>query len=474
MRETTQIFIPIPKVRNTHCRVLIGSSDVTARVIESSWVRPIKSIGTFNIKLSNSFGQLNGLYNRGDIARFYADNLDGTTSQFYGIIDYVKNDISDVGQFLEIEGRHRAYLLNEFLVCHSATATLTSQILKDVVDKFPANYGITYSNVNTTTDLMNVEWNYKPFWDCFIELCNFSGYDAYIDDDLDVHFFEENSILNEDDAIVEGDNLLDSKEVGTNSLYEKTRVTVMGQDNEGLPIIYTAIDENEVEIKEIFIKDNSANTEQKVQDLANANLVKVTNKNPQGVITSFGLETLKPGDNLWIIIPRQEILGQYKVIQITHNFGMKTGGWRTKCLIEEEVGGTSQILKDMMKVTNVITDSENVNKFNYSYNFTYDEDLGTHSNTEITEGVLKTTGATGTWISPNRNLSEDATKCEIKVVGDSLPGTKYYISSDGGLTWQRLLVNTLTAMKTLSQVLQIRVNLSSASTQIKSLALLYS
>ncbi len=475
MRKSTRIIIPIPKTRNTQCRVLIGSSDVTARVIKSSWIKPVTSgIGTFNIKLSNSFGQLNGLYNKGDTAIFYADNSDGTTQKFYGIIDFVKNDIGDTGQFLNIDGRHRGFHLNEFMVCHSATAKPTSQILKDIIDKLPANYGITYENVNTTTDLMDVEWNYKPFWDCVLELTNFSGYDAYVDDDLDIHFFEENSILNEDDAIVEGDNLLDSKEWGTNSLYEKTRVIVMGQDAEGLPIIHTAISENETEIKEVFIKDNSANTEQRVQDLANANLLEVINKNPQGIIKSFGLETTNPGDNIWIIIPRQQIAGQYKIIQITHKFGMAIGGWRTECLTEEEPGGTSKILRDMMKSTNVITEAENVNKFNYSYNFPYDEDTGTHSNTEITEGVLKTIGATGTWISPNRNLSENATKCEIKVSGDALTGTKYYISSDGGLSWQRVIPNTLTAMKTLSQVLQLKVNLNSASTQIKSLVLLYS
>jgi hypothetical protein len=478
MRDTTEIFIPIPKTRNTHCRVLIEDADVTTSVKKSKWIIPCTiGIGTFNMTLSNSFGKLNGLYNRGDTARFYADNLDGNTLQFYGIIDFIKNNISDGGQFLEIEGRHRAYLLNETLICYSTASNLTSEILKSIVDKLPASYGFTYTNVTTTSDSMDAEWNYKPFWDCVVEICNFAGYDSYIDNDLDFHYFEENSIANSNDAIVEGDNFLETKDWGTNSLYEKTRVTAMGQDDEGLPILYTAISANEgTDIKEIFIKDTSANTETKVQNIADAKLAEVTNKNPQAIIRSFGLETVKPGDNIWIIVPRQQISGQYKIIQITHEFGQESGGWRTECVIEEEDVGIPNIIQNIAKTSNLITQSDNVNKLNYSFNFTFDVDSGTHSTTEITEGVLKTDGsASGTWISQVKALSQDATEFELRVIGESLPGTTYYVSSDNGLNWQE--VTTLKTKYNFSptgQNLKIKVILNSASTQIKSLALLYS
>ena len=33
MRQTNQIYIPIPKARNTKCKVEIAGVDVTARVI---------------------------------------------------------------------------------------------------------------------------------------------------------------------------------------------------------------------------------------------------------------------------------------------------------------------------------------------------------------------------------------------------------------------------------------------------------
>ncbi len=477
MRDSTEIFIPIPKARNTQCKVEIDGDDVTNKVIESSWIYPVTNgVGTFKVVLSNAYGQLTNSYQAGDVVKFYADNNDATTLQFWGRIDYIKDNISDSGQFLEIDGRHRSYLLTEHLICHSATSTATSQILKDIIDKLPASYGFTYSNVSDDTSLMDVEWNYKPFWDCVIELCNYAGFDCYVDNDLDFHFFEENSIANEDDAIVEGDNFLGSKNWGTNDYYEKTRVRAMGQNEDGLAIIYTAIsDEEGSDIREVFVKDTSANTETKVQNIAEAKLEELTNRAPQANINSYGLETIKPGDNIWIIIPRQEIAGQYKIIQINHKFGQKSGGWRTECLIEEEDVGFSEIIQKLNQQTRVGLKSDNVNKLDYSYHFNFDADSGVHSTTEITEGVLKTDGsATGTWISPTRSLSTNAESYELRVVGETLTGTNYYVSSDGGTTWQDVIaLKTLYNFSPPGQNLKIKITFNSADTQINSLVLLY-
>lgn len=477
MIQTNQVFIPIPKSRNTKCKVEINGIDETSRVIKSSWVYPVTSgIGTFTVTLSNAHGQLNGLFSAGQTVKFYADNTDATYLQFWGRIDFVKNNISDSGQFLEIEGRHRSYLLTETLICYSATSKSPAEILKDILNTLDPSYGFTQNHINPDSESMSVEWSYKPFWDCVVELCSYAGFDAYVDNDLDIHYFIENSIANDQEAVVEGDNFLQTKEWGTNNTYEKTRVTVIGQDDEGMPIVYTAKIDNETEIKEVFIRDAAANTNEKVKNLAEANLAKFTNRTPQATIKSYGLQTIKPGDNFLLLIPRQQINGLYKVIQITHNFGAESGGWRTECLMEEEEVDTAQLLQKVMQKTNVQTLSENINKLEYSYNFDFNTDLGVHTNTQITDGILKTDGsASGTWISPNDTPSEIATQYELRASGESIPGTTFYVSSDGGVSWQ-----TVTALKTLynftppGQSLKIKVVFNSASTQIKSLALLYS
>ncbi len=476
MRDNTDIFIPIPKPRNAKIKVELNGDDLTGKVMESSFVYPVTTgIGTFKIILSNAGGQISGKYSAGNPIKLYADNSDGTTLQFWGRVDYVKDNVGDKGQVLEIEGRHRAYTLTEYLICYSATEKETSQILKDIVDKLPASYGFTYSNVATTLKSMNVEWNYKPFWDCIIEICNYAGYDCYVDNDLDFHFFEENSILNTEDAVVEGDNLINSKGWGTNDYYEKTRVVAIGQGEDGLPIVHTAISSDEgTEIREVFIKDVSSNTETSVKNLAESKLEVLTNRTPQATVKSFGLETIKPGENIWLLIPRQEVYGQYKLIRIIQKFGSKNGGWRTDLLVEQEQEELYVMLNSLNQKSDRLRGADNINKLNFSWYFGFDEISGTQSSTEITDGVLKSTGSSGTWISNIKEVTSDVTKCEIRVRGQSIPGTIFYVSIDNGITYEILTPNTLKTMPFSEKKLRIKVEINSAATQIYSLVLLYS
>lgn len=477
MRESTEIFIPIPKSRNAHIKVEINGDDLTGRIRDSTFIYPVTSgIGTFKVTISNAAGQLTGTYSSGNFVKFYADNTDGTTLQFWGRIDHIKEVMGDDGQYLEIVGRHRAYTLTEYLICYSATGTQTSEILKAIIGKLPTSYGFTYSNVSTTADSMNVEWNYKPFWDCVVEICNYSGFDCYVDNNLDFHFFEKDSILNTDDAIVEADNLIQSKGWGINDYYEKTRVVAIGQSEEGLPIVYTAISPDEGdEIREVFVKDVSANTEIKVQNLAESKLAEITNITPQATIKSFGLESVSPGENIWVLIPRQSIHGQYKMINIIHKFGAKVGGWRTDLTIEQGQEDISGIIRNLDQKSDRLRSADNINKLNYSWYFGFDSNSGVHSTTEITEGVLKTDGsASGTWISNLKEATDNVTECEIRVKGQSIPGTIFYISVDNGITYTELTQSTLKAISIPGKNLRIKVEINSADTQIYSLVLLYS
>lgn len=477
MRDSTEIFIPIPKPRNAKIKVELDGDDLTGKTIESLFTYPVTSgIGTFRATISNASSQLSGKYFAGDAIKFYADNSDGTTLQFWGRVDNVKESIGGRGQVLEIEGRHRAYTLTEYLICYSATAEEPSQILKDIIAKLPTSYGFTSLNVAETETSMNVNWNYKSFWDCVMEICNYAGFDCYVDNNLDFHFFEANSILNTDDAVVEGDNLIDSKGWGINDYYEKTRVVAIGQSEDGLPIVYTAISDDEGdEIREVFIKDVSANTETSVKNLAEAKLLEITNLTPTATVKSFGLESVKPGDNIWLLIPRQKIHGQYKLKSIVQKFGTSSGGWRTELVVEAEQENISQILNGLKQTTSSLKVADNINKLNYSWYFGFDATSGTHSTTEITGGVLKTDGsASGTWTSNLKEAPVDATSCEIRVKGQSVPGTIFYVSVDNGITFKEIDLNTLKILSPPGGDLRVKVEINSATTQIYSLVMLYS
>lgn len=487
MIKSSQIIIPIPKSRNTHCKVTINDVDVTGRIIDSLWISPCtKGVGTFTMKISNSFGQLSGSYNPGDQVKFYADNADASTLQFWGRIDYTKDDLTSNGQYLNIEGRHRSFQLNEFVVCHSTrnpltgteTPTATSQILLDIIALLPASYGFTSTNVQTDTTLMNVEWNYKLIWDCITELCNAAGFDCYVDNDLDFHYFSANSIENNSDAVVEGDNYIQGIDAGTNDLYSKTRVMAIGRDDEGMPLIYTAISPTEDIIRETYVSDLSANTYNKVKDIATANLAYLSGFMPQSKVKSFGLETVKPGDNIWFIMPRQKIAGQYKIVQINHLFGQKPGGWRTEVVTEVQEPGLHINIKNLRQ-TQQIPDASNQNKLNYSYNFDFNTDVGEHTGTIIEGSVLKSDGTIpATWISPARNLDKSVSFVELRIKGTSLQegvNLAIYVTLDG-ITYYPIMSNLKYSVSGVltGKKLRVKVTFVSTSPQIDSLALLYS
>jgi len=477
MRDSTDLFIPIPRTRNTHCKVEINGVDQTSRIVNSKFIYPAtKGIGTFSLIVTNAHGQFTGDYSAGNIVKFYADNEDSTTLQFQGIIDFVKEDISEAGQFLEIEGRHRSYLLTEQLMCYSVVNKSPGEILKDLVDKLPVAYGFTYTNVDADDSLMSVEWEYKPFWECIFELCKYANFDCYVDNDLDFHYFEANSTTNKLEAIVEGDNFLKTIGWGTDNTYQKTRITAMGQDSSGIPIIYTAVSSTEGdEIRESFLKDSSSNTEDKVKNLAELKLSQLSNDVPQAKIKSYGLETITPGENIWILIPRQKIMGQYKILEFTHSFGIKNGGWRTECLIEKEEVGVSSLIQGVDQQVKAERNPNNINKMNYSWNLDFSIDSGEHNSTEFVDGALKTDGsATGTWVSDLFESSSKITAIEPRIKGNSLSETQIFLSVDGGNSYSEI-AGPRTTSKTIKsgKKLKLKVILNSATTEIDGLGLLY-
>ena len=74
-----------------------------------------------------------------------------------------------------------------------------------------------------------------------------------------------------------------------------------------------------------------------------------------------------------------------------------------------------------------------------------------------------------------QNYCENGISYELRVVGETLPGTNYYVSTDGGVTWQRInALKTKYDFAPPGKNLKIKVELNSAATQIYSLVLLHS
>jgi len=486
---TTDVFINIPITRNTHPVININGDNLTGKVVESTWIKPLLNygIGGFTIKLYNPKGILSGLYGVGDVVNCYLDNVDGTYLQFTGRIDFPREVLNKEGQFLEIVGRHVSYFLSERRVSYVASDMDCGTVLINLITLYAPE--CTYNNVSLSGVNVDVSYDYKTFYEAVTDLMEKSGFDCYIDNNLDFHFFEANTIMNDDECIAEGDNFIETQENGSDDYYEKTRVTVIGQDDVGIPIVYTAINglddsttgREDEGIREVFIRNTSISTMSDASTTAIAELSKYTNRPPQGRFKSFGLQTLNQGDNFWISVPRQHIYGIYKALEVTHTFGTKMGGWRTEVITEFKPQDTKELINTVIRKNETIMTADNFNKLNYSYNIPFSDDSLTGSivDCEITNGslILTVGSTTGTWISVPKTSFVNITKVELRIVGSNLNSSIFQISSDGGITYQTITNRILTSVAQTGTNLVVKVTLNTyfgASPEIESMAVLFS
>jgi len=150
-----------------------------------------------------------------------------------------------------------------------------------------------------------------------------------------------------------------------------------------------------------------------------------------GEITSMGLATIQPGEKVAISAPFSNLPpNHYKILAYKHDF---EGFMRTILTIEKEPKKIYHVMRDRINKEENLSEKENPNEMRYSWIDTFDADSGTHSDTEITDGRLKLqSGSTGNWVSEVNTVSLEVSSCEIRVKGDALPGTQYFVSTDNG------------------------------------------
>lgn len=448
------------------------SYDVTDSILSGEIIDGVTdTIGNFNFVIENSSQSYLNVFTGNEIVNVYMDyEKTATTKRFRGRIE--KPSYRDNN--LVITGRSESSQLLDITVTKAYTDTEISVIIKELFDNYATDF--TYANVQTTTTNVTVNWYQKPFWECIQELCHASSYDVYVDCNLDCNFFPTGSVSNITECIVHEANLMEIGDFGPDLSQLKNRVVVYGADIGDLPLIYTAEDltsQASYKVKELIITDTNISTMAQAQERADYELELGTNLPVIGDATSIGLATIQPGEQLRISAPSSGLVpNYYKIRSYKHSFD--EGFFETTVTIEKEPKKIHHLFKDRISAEQQLANNPNANEMRYSWNFDYDEDSGTHTNTQIINGVLQTTGgATGTWVSASKTILFNATSAELRVSGTSLSGTTYYLSSDNGVDWDEITPNTKLTFTIGGPILRIKVILNSASTQIDSLVMLY-
>lgn len=469
--KTIKPHIWIPPYYDAFFRVEIDEEDVTDEMISCNYTDGItETIGEFNIKIDNSSEKYTDFWKQSDLFKVYM-NYSKTTNilRFAGRVTKVGYEENTV----VLTGRTEAYKLMDITVTQSYENEETSEILKDLFDKYKPDF--TYNNVNTTTSYLTVNWYQQSFWECVKNLCNASGFDAYVDHDFDCHFFESKSVTNSNEAVVHGSNLYEVGDFGEDLDTVRNRIFVYGSQIESFPIIYTSEDADSIAkygVKEEIINDSGITSMEGAKELAEYKLKTLKNPKITGTVTCKLLATIQPGEMIKISDPQNNLEPKYyNIISFTQNLLDFT----TELKVEKEPLKISHLMKDRINAENKLANKPNPYEMRYSWNFDFESNTGTHvdNNTEIIDGVLKTDGgSSGTWLSNPKSLDSNATKCELRINGNNLSGT-YSVSSDGGNTYQEIALNSSYTLSPPGSNLKIKIELDSADTEIKGMVLLY-
>ncbi len=476
------VHIWIPPTYGAKYKIEITRSDgsttdnVTDIIYEGEVVDGVTdTIGRFIFTIDNSSETYTGAWTGNETIKIYIDYAtSATTLRFRGVIEKVSYRDNKI----KINGRSESLKLLDVSVTKSYTNIETSVILKDIFDSYATDF--TYTNVETSTTNITVNWNQKSFWGCVNELCNAAGFDCYIDSSLDCHYFSSGSRSNTTEAVVHGSNLFEVGDFADDLSAIKNKVIVYGAEIGGLPLFKTAKNDSSISTygtKELIINDTNVKTETQCQERADYELALGLNPQTVGEVVGMGLATIQPGERIRISAPSSNLPPAYrKIISYTHRF---KGFMKTTLVIEKESKKISQLFKDRLVKEQEIIEIQNPNDLDYSWNFDFSTDTGSHTNTEIVDGRLKlSSGQTsGTWTSEYLNLDEDLSAVESRINGSNLANTEIWISTDGGITFKQISgPGTQTKYFKVGKSIQLRVDLLSPkeNVEVTGLALLYS
>ncbi len=482
-RSRGQFFIPLPDERDTASDIKINGESVIFDYLTSSFTKELApGVGFFRIDLINAGGEFSNRYSKGQTVKLFVDKTDGTTKRFTGTIDSI---IPKRGNFetLEISGGHvGAQALDVTITAEYKGTKTCDTILKEIVaSKLPT---FTTNNVNASTVLPTLKWSNVPIWTAIDQLCQLAvpendrtislrRFDAYADDDKDIHFFEENSIENNQEVIWK-DTIMNLKGFGKKDTLTKNKAIVYGDDGTGLPII--RISENtsaqtDVWLKESVIINTDINTGNMASETAQSIIDLESINREDGGSLCFILPTLSPGDKVHIIEPTQLINTQTKIYKFTHRYPNEM----TEVVFDKEETTSTIARKNMLRdLANAVI----INPFEMitSINFTFDNLDGIASkddNVGIEDGVIKlTSGAQGTFTSDVFNQKFNVTSVQLKVVGEKIAGNVVFrVASDGGTVFEIVTTENQSTI-TSGKSIVIKAEINSADTEIDSLALL--
>lgn len=135
---------------------------------------------------------------------------------FAGIIDSVKDVPRAYNTtFYQCTARDYSYLMDKRLVVETYLSGRTTykrahEIVEDIIAKYCS--GFTTTNVESSSAMVDeIQFNYVRPTECMKQLCDYIGWDWFVDENKDVHFFDPNTLASPAPVAITDSNALNFK-----------------------------------------------------------------------------------------------------------------------------------------------------------------------------------------------------------------------------------------------------------------------
>jgi len=322
---------------------------------------------------------------------------------FGGNIENVNEIITSGGRYrYDVEAIGYSLQMNKRLV----NETYSSETVNNIIDDLVTNYFSSFSttNVDCTTTINSIEFNYKRGAECITKLANQVNYDWYVDADKDIHFFERGSISSPWDLTDSGGNYFyDTLQIKENYNDIKNYVIVEGKKPD-TATPFTVTDSDSTSISnygrhEFYKKDHSISTESEANQFASSFIEAWKNPSKEGkfITKKTGLEV---GDEINISSTNRGISENFIICKIQSKPN-------TPNEFHHNISFKKQRVLDYY--TSRVNEKEEIDNTKNSVDKHLESDPIDHKDNSITADAIKTDEISiGTWSGDADDITEGA------------------------------------------------------------------
>ncbi len=442
---------------------IVGSDDSTTDISEDvlsinfTWPTIRKGgTGTFNIEVGNPDRKYIDVFAEGDLVKISADFTDGTTQIFEGKTEEPMFGFNDNMMKMILTGMKDPEIAGKKISVNTTNSPANALIESLFTEHFGNQF--TFNNIDSAmTAVVTLQDSGKTFLNIIRTILSKVKFDGYIDIDNDIHTFPDTGVVNSNEAFAQGINILNITPSGRDTMATRNSVTVYGAKLEGIIIIKrkktVAISWDRDEIK----REGGIKELIDAQERADGLQADLLNRDKEGSVTTEGIVTIRPGNQINIRVPDANLEGDFFIANYTHNISV-IAGWTTSSTISEIIPNFDILFFNSNQLATTQRELDNANDMIETVILDTFDNLtkGSFSDCKVDGGklILESGKSQGTYTSNTEDAQENFTNVEVRGIANTdftLAGGVIEASNNGGRDYKIINnFNELTALNSAS------------------------